>query len=167
MIEIKTRHHLREDKISNLKNYLNGYFDCKLIGDEDKVELAVTDDKKEFIYLNDEPLLFKFGDVFFPNLKGALEFDLNNKFIVVDEGAVPHVVNGADIMAPGVTDVDEEIEEDDLVIIKEENHGKPIAIGKAIEKGKDIKNLEKGKIAKNIHYVGDELWEFINSNSST
>ena len=77
--------------------------------------------------------------------------------MIVDAGAVRFVVNGADIMCPGIVRADPEIKEGDLVIIKEETHDKPLAIGRALISGKDMVG-DSGKAIKSLHYVGDKLW---------
>ncbi len=76
---------------------------------------------------------------------------------VVDEGAVKHVINGADIMAPGIVEIDE-IQENELISIWEPRKETPIAIGKTLMNTKTIKEVRKGKAVKNIHHVGDKLW---------
>ena len=79
--------------------------------------------------------------------------------VTVDMGAVPFVTNGADVMGPGITDADESIAEGDLVWIKDVKNGAPLAIGKALRSGAELKNKAGGKAIKTIHYVGDKLWK--------
>ncbi len=38
-------------------------------------------------------------------------------------------------------------------------HKKVIALGIALFSSEEIKALEKGKVIKVIHYVGDKLWQ--------
>lgn len=76
---------------------------------------------------------------------------------VVDEGAVKHIINGADVMAPGIVEIDD-VEENELISIWEPRKETPIAIGKTLTNSKTIKELRKGKAIKNIHHVGDKLW---------
>ncbi|MDY6779218.1 MAG: PUA domain-containing protein, partial [Halobacteria archaeon] len=77
----------------------------------------------------------------------------------VDEGAVEFVTNGADVMRPGVVDADECIEEGDLVVVVEENHGKSLAVGRALTSGEEMTG-DEGRVVESLHHVGDELWEF-------
>ena len=77
--------------------------------------------------------------------------------VVVDMGAIKFVSEGADIMCPGIIDADQEIQKGDLVIISDEVHNKPLAIGKAIISGEEMMG-EKGKAVKSLHHVGDKLW---------
>jgi PUA domain protein len=77
--------------------------------------------------------------------------------VVVDEGAVKHIMNGADVMIPGIVEF-EEFHKDELVSVWEPKKETPIAVGKALIDSKIMKELRKGKAIKNIHYVGDKTW---------
>ena len=61
-------------------------------------------------------------------------------------------------MAPGIVDADPSILKDDYVWICDENNKKPLAIGIALMSGEQMKQSKEGKAIKNLHYVGDELW---------
>ncbi len=94
----------------------------------------------------------------FPTIKGALELEITKKYVVVDMGAVKFVAKGADVMSPGIVDADSGIQEEDFVIIVDETHRKPLAIGKAIISGHEMVEKNEGKAVKAIHYIGDKLW---------
>ena len=117
----------------------------------------VETDEQDFIFVDGEPLLFRIEGKIFPTVKGALKLNPARRRVVVDPGAVKFVINGADIMGPGITEADHGIEEGDLVIVVEKAHGKALAIGRALVPGKEMAG-KKGKAVKSIHYVGDELW---------
>ena len=74
-------------------------------------------------------------------------------------GAVEFVYNGADIMAPGIVEADKNISEGDLVWVREVEHEKPLAVGKALTQGKEMIESEEGKVVKNLHHVGDGKFE--------
>lgn len=102
-------------------------------------------------------MLFAVGDIYFPTLKGVIELGFEKNVVIVDSGAVRFVVNGADIMSPGIIKADPDIKEGDPVIIREEKYGKPLAIGKALIDGNSM-IADAGKAVKSLHYVGDEIW---------
>jgi len=81
--------------------------------------------------------------------------------VIVDMGAVPHVVGGADIMAPGIKKVSGEFAERQLLTVVDEKHGKYLAVGKALTGSGPLAAAKKGKVVENIHYVGDLIWEVI------
>lgn len=80
------------------------------------------------------------------------------RHVTVDMGAVKFVNNGADVMAPGITEADPAIQPGDLVWIRDEKNKVPLAVGEAILPGAQMPRGPKGKAVKNLHHVGDELW---------
>ena len=102
---------------------------------------------------------FKSGDRWVPTLRriyaGA---NTEMKSISVDPGAIKFISSGADVMRPGIVSIDDGISKGALVLIKETGHGKVLAIGEALYSSDEMKSLDKGKVVKNIHYVGDKLW---------
>ncbi len=120
-------------------------------------ELLELEEGKEVIFAAGEALLFRLNDKIFPTLKSLDRIPL--KRVIVDMGAVPHVANGADVMAPGVVSADGGITRGEGVAIVDERHGKPIAVGQALVPGAEMQG-PKGKVVKNLHYVGDEMWQF-------
>ena len=63
-----------------------------------------------------------------------------------------------EIIPEEIPDVDEEIKSGDLVWIRDEVHKRPLAIGRALLEGKELKTELKGKGIKTLHWVGDDLW---------
>lgn len=125
---------------------------------EDKVLEKITLDEFSLILVDGKPLLFEIEGQLFPTVRGALEMELNKRIVAVDKGAIRFVSNGADIMAPGIIEADPEIKEGDLVIIVEETHRKPLAIGRALMHGPQMVEADSGKAIKSITHVGDKLW---------
>lgn len=128
-----------------------------LVQPKSKVEILETD-IYEIILIDGEPLVMLIDDVYFPTLKGALELEINSKYVVVDMGAVRFVAKGADIMSPGITEADAGIKEGDFVIIVDETHKKPLATGKALISGEEMVENNEGKAIKTIHFIGDKIW---------
>lgn len=79
--------------------------------------------------------------------------------VIVDTGAIKFVCNGADIMRPGIVRVDGEFSKGVKVAVRENTHGKAIAVGEALFASNEIANISKGAVVKNLHYIGDRLWE--------
>ena len=119
-----------------------------------KVETAVIEDKE--VYLFDEKIEFvKDENGLYPFLSSQYVDSLQK--VVVDMGAIRFVCNGADVMAPGITEMGD-FKEGDLVVIRDVTHGKALAIGVANKSSADIEASKKEKIIRNIHFVGDKLW---------
>jgi PUA domain protein len=81
--------------------------------------------------------------------------------IVVDMGAIPYVCKGADVMAPGVVSIKGEFKENDVLLIIDERHGKPLAVGVALISSENMGAVNRGKTVKTLHYVGDKLWNHL------
>ena len=75
-------------------------------------------------------------------------------------GAVPFLCNGANAMSAGINDASPEVVEGQYVWIREENHHKPLAIGKAILSSADMLSSDRGKAVQALHYIGDKVWEY-------
>jgi len=118
-------------------------------------ELAVGDDIVYFV--DSAPLIIRTKEGLLPSLKFE---ELINSLprIVVDMGAVAHVANGADVMRPGVKDVQRDFGKGGLMVIVDERYGKPIALGFSEIDSAEMRGMSKGKVAANLHYVGDDLW---------
>ena len=140
-----------------LKDLISTFGDT-MAGLEDNILEKITLDEYSLILVDGKPLLFEIEGQLFPTVRGAIEMKLNKRIVTVDKGAVRFVSNGADVMAPGIVEADSEIKEGDLVIIIEEAHRKPLAIGKALMSGLQMVETDSGKAIKSITHVGDKLW---------
>jgi PUA domain protein len=78
--------------------------------------------------------------------------------VFVDMGAVKFVCNGAKVMRPGITKFDHFTKED-IVIVKDEIHAKPLSVGIAMEDSDAAITKTKGYVIDNLHYVSDKFWE--------
>jgi len=121
---------------------------------DDQVDIADSSDGKVLL-MKKKPVAAFFDEDVFPTIEGLLKTDADRSFITVDMGAVRFVYNGADIMAPGIVDADENIKEGDLVWIRDVEHKKPLAVGRAMTDGSTMIESNKGKVVKSLHHVGD------------
>jgi PUA-domain protein len=125
-----------------------------------KRRFEVVDLKSEhrIFLMNGSAFFVKFNGEVFPTL---LSDHILKKLpiLTVDMGAVPHLCNGADVMAPGVVKVDGEFKAGDIVVVIDERFSKRIAVGKALYDASEISKRKRGKVAGNIHHVNDRLWE--------
>lgn len=125
---------------------------------KDTLELAEdTSNKPKIILLNGQPAFFYYGEKLIPLLKYLQQHELLKK-VTVDMGAIKFIVNGADVMRPGIVAIDDNVHQDEPVVIIDEKNKKPIAVGFPLLDGADLMVLKNGKAVKIIHYVGDALW---------
>ena len=151
------RHHLRKTEVKQLAEGLRRRFGTdpkELMGKA--VELIELENRREVVLVDAVPLFLKTGKGLFPTLKSLERIRLGR--VVIDMGAVPHVANGAHVMAPGVVRADEDISPGDAVMVADERYGKPIAIGLALVAG-PLMRAPGGRVVENLHHVGDAVWK--------
>jgi PUA domain protein len=95
----------------------------------------------------------------FLTLRGFLQHMDALKWVEVDHGAIPFLMNGADCMVAGVHGAESSVQEGDLVWIRDMTHKRPLALGWATQDAEKLTQSTKGKGIKTIHWIGDELWE--------
>lgn len=160
-MEIKKRHDLKSSQIKALRKHVKEEFgeEFSWLLEGTRYEICTTDTDIDMILVDGNPAFLKKKKLF-PTLKAFLAADCRKleHHVTVDMGAVPYVTNGADVMRPGIVNMDESVEPGDLVVITEEKHGKPIAIGETMYSGTEIMKMDQGKVILNIHYVGDKMW---------
>lgn len=125
---------------------------------EKSVFEKITLDEYMIILVDGKPLFFEVEGVLYPTVRGALEMGLKKRLVVVDKGAIRFVYNGADVMSPGIVEADPEIKEGELVIVVEEAHRKPLAVGRALLDGPAMVEATSGKAVRSIIHVGDKIW---------
>ena len=124
-----------------------------------RVEVTETETAEIFIF-NGIPLLARSEGLLFPTLTFEEFFPLMPR-LVVDMGAIPYVCKGADVMAPGVVSINGQFKENDVLLITDVRHGKPLAVGVALFSSEAMKTVNRGKTVKTLHYVGDKLWNHL------
>jgi len=128
--------------------------------DTNAVSQATLEDGSTVYIFFKEIILAKKKDILFPTLINSAIDDLPSA--LVDMGAIPYVCNGADVMAPGIMDIEGEFEKDGLLVIRDVKHRKALGIGAALYTSEKMRGLKKGKAILNLHYVGDKIWTSIN-----
>lgn len=156
-MKVKKRYHLQKKKLKEIKNELKEY--SSIIPDKANVEMLETD-LNSFILINGHPYIILINEKPFPTLRADIDNNIHGKQVVVDMGAVKFMANGADVMSPGIVATDENIAKDDIVIIVDENHEKPLAIGISLITGEEMVKNDKGKAVKTVHFIGDSIWNF-------
>lgn len=129
--------------------------------DGGNIEVGRLDDGTDVVFIGKEPTFFKNektgGDwIPFVQVAGALDM----KYVVVDQPAVPYMAGGADVMRPGIVEIDDRIEENDVVAILDEKNKVALAIGRSKHDARGLEALDKGKVIKSLHHVGDSYFAF-------
>lgn len=131
----------------------------QVLGEKAGIEVVETE-FGEVCLIDGKPVLVVTEAAVYPALVSKELFEMLPK-IVVDMGAVPFVCKGANIMAPGIRRFEGSFAKGDIVFVVDEKHGKPLALGEATYDVEEAKNVKRGMVIKNIHYVGDSIWKLI------
>jgi PUA domain protein len=155
---LRNRHPIREKDGREVAEALTAMFGADFRFGGKRVETAEDEGFTVFL-VEGVPMAFRTEGRVVPTVKGLLEFPATRRFVTVDEGAVPFLLRGADVMAPGVVDADPEVAEGDVVWVREEKHKRPLAVGVALMDGKTMAAAEKGKAVRTLHHLRDKLWD--------
>ncbi|MBD3352881.1 MAG: DUF1947 domain-containing protein [Candidatus Lokiarchaeota archaeon] len=165
-MKIHQRHMLKSKDVKEMKEKIAEQFGDeninKIFGKKKSVEWVRLDDKEELIAV-DGILCFWYSDSRYIPLLSMLidpKLELEIKTITVDKGAIPYVTNGADVMRPGIIDIDSDILEGDIVKIQDPVHEQALAVGLALYNADRMKKMKTGKVITNIHTITDNIWAF-------
>ncbi len=158
---IKKRHLLKKKEqrriLSQIESELGVLANLDL---KEKIESGILDDGTQILIIGDKILFFETEGRFFPTLHALLNNYVKIPSVTVDMGAVKYVVNGADIMRPGVTRIDDNVQKDRIVAVIDERHSKPLAVGISLFDANEMQSLSKGKVILTKHHINDDLWNF-------
>lgn len=122
-------------------------------------EIDKKDEIKEgegVLYKGEEKFLITKDSNLLPHLRSIPEEQY--KSVYVDKGAIPFIAKGADLMRPGIREIDMGFEKGDVVMIRDENKRKTFALGIALLSSGDMKEQERGKSLQIYHFLGDPLY---------
>lgn len=158
MLKVRNRQRLRRKEVADYASNLRETFGCSVFADDANVDLAeagpfrvlLAEGTAVALLVHERPIL---------TVRGAIAYGPTRRYVTVDMGAVKFVYNGADVMAPGITEADPVIAVGDFVWVRDERNRRPLAVGEALVTGHEMAVSEKGKAVTTVHHVGDELWK--------
>lgn len=116
---------------------------------------------KEIVFVDKVPTLIWINDTYLPFVMAADKF-VGLKKVYVNKGAIKPILNGANVMRPGLTRWDDFVE-GDVVAIYSEDYDTPIAIGISVVSSGALNEVKKGKVINNVHHIGDAYWKIATS----
>jgi PUA domain protein len=157
---VKKRHTIRKGQAAEIFARLKEQIgEGAAVFAADTIEILETsNDELRFYLINKKPLIMEYRGWVFPTLKGAIERPFPQRRVSVDAGAIPYVVNGADVMRPGITNVTPDVRANAPVQVVDDRHKKPLAISLALFDAQQILESTAGKMCRSVHFVGDEIW---------
>ncbi|MCL4328673.1 MAG: DUF1947 domain-containing protein [Candidatus Thermoplasmatota archaeon] len=112
---------------------------------------------QKYYYLNGEPLAFLQDGSVIPALKTLGKYRPSRGSVVVDDGAVPRLLNGANLFAQGIVRMDPDTVPGNLVFIQN-LQGIYFAVGIATRSAADTMQDKHGEAIRIIHYAGDKVY---------
>jgi PUA domain protein len=117
-------------------------------------------------------------DPLLPHLRLVHRFPQAFPSIQIDRGAIRFVLSGATLMAPGLTsaggrlpgpgnegedqgkwgNAGRDLEKGEPVVIKAEGKEEACAVGLLVVGTKEVREVGKGPVVEDAHYLGDGLW---------
>lgn len=146
------KHLLSEKEKREIKKEIKEKYCIEIDG-----KFEVGKEKKEIMYFINDMLSFITNNKI-PTLCFILKYNPNLPSVIIDDGAVKALINGADLFVPGILSYDCECKPGDVILAKNKN-GAPIAVLKVIMNKEDAITTKKGKFSENLHYLGDKYWE--------
>ena len=115
-------------------------------------------EENNFLYIDNVICFFKqdLSQQWIPTLPLLISKKAKLPEVVVDKGAIPFVLKGADIMRPGVVSVQTFSKEDIIMVVDETMH-QPIGVGKALFSSEELLAQTSGKVVEALHFYGDEI----------
>ncbi|MDD1746938.1 MAG: RNA-binding protein [Methanomassiliicoccales archaeon] len=157
-LRVRKRKRLREKELRALSEEISSKVGVQVFTLEDTVDQAESSDMY-LVFVNGEIDAFIIQGQAFLTVRGLLKYPATRSFVTVDMGAIRFVINGADIMGPGIVEADEGIRPGDMVWIRDERNRKPLAVGQALVTGAEMASKKPGKAIKSLLFVGDKLWK--------
>ena len=158
-LRVRKRRRLREKEVRALAEELLVKTGIPIFKVGDTVDVAESPEYEVIIVENQIIGFIQDGKAFL-TIRGLLKYPVTKSFVTVDMGAIKFVINGADVMGPGIVDADGDIQIGDFVWVRDEKNKKPLAVGRALTSGTEMKGKKPGKAIKSILFVGDKLWKF-------
>jgi Predicted RNA-binding protein (contains PUA domain) len=122
---------------------------------------AVLEEDDRRVIVVDGFVLFEHKGLLVPIAAEKVNAPLLSRYpaVYVDLGAVPHVLNGAAVMRPGIVRVEGSFSAGELVVVREVRASQAIAIGEALVPSEEIRSLAKGRVVSNVQRHGDRYHE--------
>lgn len=114
-------------------------------------------DGERRLLVSDELAAVQVGESIVPFL-GRPEALAQFPSVKVDMGAVKFVCNGAKVLRPGIVEFDS-FKKGDIVTVKDQAHGKVLAVGIALEDSESARAMARGYVVDNLHYISDKAWQ--------
>jgi PUA-domain protein len=157
-IMIRKRKRMRTKEIKVFSKELEETLHVPVFTEDDPVDMAESSDYN-LLFVGNDIIGIVYEEKPFLTVRGVMKYRPEKKFVTIDMGAVPFIINGADCMGPGIVDADESIQPGDFVWMRDVKNLVPLATGISGRSGEELKARKSGKAIRSLNYVGDRLWK--------
>ncbi|MDD1769534.1 MAG: RNA-binding protein [Methanomassiliicoccales archaeon] len=158
-LRVRKRRRLREKEIKALAEEISSKVGAPVFQVGETVDMA-EGPGFDVVLVSNQIVAFVLEGKAFLTVRGFLKYPVSKAYATVDMGAIKFVINGADVMGPGIVDADESIAVGDYVWVRDEKNLKPLAVGVALTIGAEMRSKKPGKAIRSLFYVGDKLWKY-------
>lgn len=151
------RKQLGKKEIEKINQEIEKSFGLKDFIDND-ARVTLADEK--YVLIDSDACFFYKDNKLIPCLKMVIKNNFLKK-VSIDKGAVKFISSGADVMRPGIVELDKSIKKGEIVSVVDSVYKVPVAVGEALFDGSEIASMKSGKVIKNLHHVGDDAWNFL------
>jgi len=154
------RHFMKSSAIKRLKKKVLERFggEGALFPKKSRIEKVQVSDEEIAYFVDKRLQLLQIKEQFIPSLLAVFNRLIELPVVCVDKGAGKALLNGANMMIPGITESDE-FAKGDVVVVYEETKTKPLGVGIALMSSSEIKKTTHGKAIKNLHYLRDKFFQ--------
>lgn len=145
------RHFVSKKDVKNLKVSLEK---IGIVLENSSVEVDERKGEKCY-FVNGKPYVYVSGNTI-PTLFLLNDIRPEKMYVTVDDGAVPHIINGANVFAQGIAEIDPDIGENQMVFIRNTKM-QYIAVGISKKSASDIMGNKKGEAITLVHFPGDKI----------
>ena len=166
ILKIRQRHFLKSKDKKVFFGLLKSFFPGQesqvqaMVPSKSRIEWVKLDQNQELYAVNGVLAFWLNEGRLIPLLSFLRDHETPFKTVHVDLGAIKFVSKGADVMRPGITIIDSTIEKGDIVLIKDPNHNRVLAVGEALYDATQMQGMATGKVIKAIHSITDNIWAF-------
>ncbi len=145
------RHFVSKKDVKTIKESLSK------LGIQLEAKSVEVDERKgeKCYFVNGKPYVYV-GDRIIPTLFLLNDAKPESMYVTVDDGAVPHIINGANVFAQGITEMDPAIGENSVVFVRNTKM-QYIAVGIATRPASEIMQDKKGEAMVLLHFPGDRI----------
>lgn len=153
---------MRKKEVQRLRRRLCGEYPriCSVVEEARRGAFAVVEKPRAKVYIiGSLPAAFELGGKLYPTLVAVRMAGIEAlPYAVVDDGAVKPLLNGADVMVPGIRE-HSGFRHGDVVAVWRLDRRTPLVVGVALMSSEEISEKGKGKAIKNVHRAGDGIWQ--------